>query len=214
VRRVVVFLVFWVWLVVACSGRSPDAGASGPAGPAGGGGGTGGGGGGAGSVARTPRPIDARLVAALAEVAIPGNEVTVVRRGAAELAAIVAAPTGVRVTVTASACLACTPVELAAWEARRAELAALWAPAVGMSADAGGTGMDRGSEGDRMEIGMVELAGQRAVEVSAVRVMDGETRHTVQLHWNDGATQLAVVCESEGCGAAARAVMEAYLGAM
>jgi hypothetical protein len=75
------------------------------------------------------RPLDAAALDQLAAVAIAGHDVTLARRGAGDLAAIGTGPGGVRVTVTASACLACTAMALPAWEARRAELAALWAPA-------------------------------------------------------------------------------------
>ncbi|MBE7451299.1 MAG: hypothetical protein HS111_21110 [Kofleriaceae bacterium] len=132
--------------------------------------------------ARPPRPLDAARVEALAAVAIADHEVTVVRRGVAELAAVVTAADGTRVTVTASACLACTPIDLAAWQARQPELAALWAPA----ADAG----------DELALTAPTIGGDAVIAVDATRHHDGETRRTYQLHWNDGVTQLAAICEA------------------
>jgi hypothetical protein len=147
--------------------------------------------------ARRPRPLDAALVDQLAAVKVAGADVTVVRRSDAELASIVAAPGGARVTVTASACLGCTPMDLAAWEARRAELVALWAP--------------QDAAGDTLALSAERIADRTVIAIDATRTVDGELRHTYQLHWNDGATQLAAVCEVASCAAAAATSLGAYL---
>lgn len=181
-------------LLVACSGRSHEAGPTTspdratPAGALAG----------DGAPAVRARPLDGAALDALAAVAVAGHQVTVARRGDRDLAAIVVAPGGARVAVTASACLACTPMALPAWEARRAELAALWAPA----AD------------DSLALSAPSVAGVTVIAVDAGRTLDGERRHTYQLHWNDGAAQLAAVCEVEGCAAAAAPVFAAYLGVL
>lgn len=168
-------------VVVACSGRSHDAGPTTSPDHA-----TGGraaaAADGAGSPTVRARPLDGAALDALAAVTVAGHEVTVARRGARDLAAIIAAPGGPRVTVTVSACLACTPVALPAWEARRAELAALWAPA--------------DAAGDALTLSAPTVAGVTAIAVDARRTLDGERRHTYQLHWNDGTAQLAAVCET------------------
>jgi hypothetical protein len=156
--------------------------------------------GGANPSAPAPRPLDAALVDQLAAVTIAGSDVTVVRRSAAEMASIVAAPGGARVTVTASACLGCTPIDLPAWEARRAELVALWAPV--------------DSAGDKLALSAESVAGRTVIAIDASRTVDGELRHTYQLHWNDGATQLAAVCEVAACAGAATASLAPYLGVL
>lgn len=183
-------------VVAACSGGARDAGPSGRRDPGVATGRTDGTHGGA----RPPRPLDAALVDQLAGVAVAGSDVKVVRRSDAEMASIVAAPGGTRVTVTASACLACTPIELAAWEARRAELAALWAPVE--------------TAGDKLALSAETVAGRTVIAIDASRIVDGELRHTYQLHWNDGATQLAAVCEAEGCAPTASASLAAYLAVL
>lgn len=149
--------------------------------------------------ARRPRPLDGALVDQLAAVKVAGADITVVRRSDAELASIVASPGG-RVTVTASTCLGCTPIELPAWEARRAELVALWAP--------------QDAAGDKLALSAERLADRTVIAIAATRTVDGELRHTYQLHWNDGATQLAAVCETESCAGAAAASLAAYLGVL
>ena len=188
----------WSCLIalVACSGGSRDAGPAGRRDPGVATGRTDG----TEPGARRPRPLDRALVDHLAAVTVAGSEVTVVRRSDAEMASIVAAPGGVRVTVTASACLACTPMELPAWEARRAELAALWAPVDGA--------------GDKLALSAERVDGHTVIAIDAARTVDGELRHTYQLHWNDGATQLAAVCEASACGPAAGAALAAYLAAL
>jgi hypothetical protein len=182
--------------VAACSGGARDAGPSGRREP-----------GlatartdGSDPAARPPRPLDAALVDQLAGVTVTGSDVKVVRRSDAEMASIVAAPGGARVTVTASACLACTPIELAAWEARRAELAALWAPV--------------DAAGDKLALSTETVAGRTVIAIDASRTVDGELRHTYQLHWNDGATQLAAVCEAAACAPAASVSLAAYLAVL
>ena len=147
-----------------------------------------------------PRPLDAALVGQLAAVTVAGTEVAVVRRSDAELASIVSVPGGARVTVTASACLGCTPIDLPAWETRRAELAALWAPV--------------DTAGDTLALSAETVAGRTVIAIDASRTVDGELRHTYQLHWNDGATQLAAVCEAPACAAAAATSLAAYLGVL
>lgn len=151
-------------------------------------------------IRRAPRPLDAALVDQLAAVTIAGSDVTVVRRSAAEMASIVSAPGGARVTVTASACLGCTPIELPAWDARRAELAALWAPV--------------DAAGDKLALTAETVAGRTVIAIDATRTVDGEQRNIYQLHWNDGATQLAAVCEAAACAAAASVSLAAYLGVL
>jgi hypothetical protein len=179
-------------LLVACSGSARDAGPSARREP-----------GatvrtdGSGGPARRSRPLDAALVDQLAAVKVPGAEVTVVRRSDAELASIVTATGGPRVTVTASTCLACAPMDLPAWEARRAELVALWAP--------------QDTAGDTLTLSAERIADRTVIAIDAARTVDGEPRHTYQLHWNDGATQLAAVCEVETCAAAAAAALAPYL---
>lgn len=170
------FLGFLV-VVAACSGRTHDAGST--PGPDRGSADVSDG----DTAARPGRPLDEARLTALAAVTLAGHEVALVRRSATDLAAIVAAPDGARVTVTASACLGCAPMELAAWEARRGELAALWAPGPPGS-------------GDALALTAPAVAGRTVIAVDAVRTLDGEIRRTFQLHWNDGATQLAVVCEA------------------
>lgn len=182
--------------LLACSGRSHDAGPTTSPDRASGGGTSVA----DGAVATRARPLDAAALDALAAVTVAGHEVTVARRGARDLAAIVVAPGGAQVTVTASACLACTPVALPAWEARRAELAALWAPAE--------------AAGDSVNLTAPAIAGVTVIAVDARRTLDGERRHTYQLHWNDGAAQLAAVCEAEDCAAASATVFAAYLTAL
>lgn len=186
------------WLVVlaaACSSSARDAGPSGRRDPVASGRSDG-----ASGHSRPPRPLDAALVDQLAAVTVAGSDVTVVRRSDAEMASIVSAPGGTRVTVTASACLACTPIDLPAWEARRAELAALWAPV--------------DSAGDKLTLSAETVAGRTVIAIDANRTVDGELRHTYQLHWNDGATQLAAVCEAPACASAANATLAAYLGVL
>lgn len=200
------FFVLLAAVVVGCSGRSPEAGptttspdpAPGHA-PVDRGSGA-------------PRPLDAAVLDALAAVTVAGHDVTVARRGATDLAAIVTAPGGQRVTVTASACLGCTAMALPAWEARRAELAALWAPAE--------------AAGDALSLDAPTVAGRTVIAVEARRTLDGERRHTYQLHWNDGAAQLAAVCETsapatdagaappDACADEAAAALAAYLTAL
>jgi hypothetical protein len=190
------FITYGFLAVAACSGGARDAGPSGSRGERGASArsdGTNGG-------ATAPRPLDAALVSRLAAVTVEGASVTVVRRSDAEMAAIVAAPGGARVTVTASACLGCTPIALPAWEARRAELAALFAPV--------------DAAGDKLALSTETVAGRTVIAIDATRTVDGELRHTYQLHWNDGATQLAVVCEAAACGAAATSSLAAYLAAL
>ncbi len=176
----------------ACSGGARDAGPSARRDPAASGRSDG-----LGEARRPARPLDAALVDQLASVTVTGAEVTVVRRSDAELASIVTTPDGVRVTVTASACLACTALELPAWEARRPELAALWAP------------LD--AAGDKLALTAEAVAGSPVIAIDASRTVDDELRHTYQLHWNDGATQLHAVCEAPACAQAARAALGAYL---
>lgn len=183
-----------------CSGRSRDAG-PGPASPPAADGERRG--------ARPARPLDATTLDALAEVRVPDREVQLVRRGDHDLAATVSASDGGRATVTISACLGCLPMDVAAWRAREPELAALWAP--------------RGAgAGDHLTIDAVPLAGATAIAVRATRA-DGDAVHQLhQLHWNDGTTQIAVVCEARGpvdagapaCAATAEAALAAYLGAL
>ncbi len=188
------FIVPWVCIAAAaCSGRAHDAGPTTRPEPGGsaradGAGGSGGPGG------RPSRPLDAALLDDLAAVRVAGHDVTIARRGTTELATMVAALAGGRVAVTVSACLACTPIELPAWEARRAEFAALWAPAPE-------------SSGDRLDLSAPTIAGRTVIAIDAIRTIDGEARQTYQLHWNDGAMQLAALCESaariDGDGGAA-----------
>jgi hypothetical protein len=190
-----------------CSGRSHDGGpttapepGTAPAGSA------------AATPARPGRPLDAAAIDALAAVTVTGHDIALARRGARDLATLVTAPGGTRVTVTASVCLGCAPMALAAWEARRAELAALWAPS-----EAGG---------DALVLAAPSVAGHTVIAVDALRTLDGERRHTYQLHWNDGVSQLAAVCEAsapatdagipapDDCAAATATVLGAYLPAM
>jgi hypothetical protein len=180
-----------VLVVAACSGGARDAGPTGRREPAASGRTDG-----ASAQPRAARPLDAALVDQLAAVTVTGSNVAVVRRSDAELASIVAAPDGTRVTITASACLGCTAIDLPAWEARRAELVALWAPV---------------DTSDKLALAAASIAGHTVIAIDASRTVDGELRHTYQLHWNDGATQLAALCEVPACAAAATAAMAAYL---
>ncbi|MBZ0236256.1 MAG: hypothetical protein K8M05_28270, partial [Deltaproteobacteria bacterium] len=83
------------------------------------------------------------------------------------------------------------------WEARRAELAALWAPVE--------------TAGDELALSTETIAGRAVIAIDATRTVDDEVRHTYQLHWNDGATQLHAVCEAAACAGAAGAALGAYL---
>jgi len=55
------------------------------------------------------------------------------------------------------------------------------------------------------------IRGGRAPLAAGRRPVDDALRHTYQLHWNDGATQLHAVCEAPACAQAARAALGAYL---
>lgn len=187
----------------ACSGRAPDAGptisepalgTSAGARP--------------GDPARPPgRPLDGAALDALAAVTVAGHDVTVARRSATDLAAIVTAPGGARVTVTASGCLGCAAMEVAAWEARRPELAALWAPLA--SGESGG---------DALVLAASSVGGRTVIAIDARRTQDSEVRRTYQLHWNDGVAQLAAICETlapaDDCPGASATVLAAYLQAL
>lgn len=152
-----------------------------------------------GGPARAARPLTPALLDRLAALAVPAHQVAVVGRGAGDLALAVTAADGTRALVTASTCLGCVPVALEAWRARRAELAALWAP--GAEAEPPATEA-------RLAIEVLALPAEPAIVLDARRA-DGAT--VTVAHWNDGATQLQAVCEAPA--AACRGVVTAALTA-
>lgn len=156
--------------------------------------------------ARPPgRPLTAAVLDRLAAVSVPGAQVELAARGPADLALVVVGAEA-RATLTASACLTCTAPDLAAWEAHRPALEALWgAEAATGAADAS------------LTIAALDAAGQPAISVDVRR---GEGRPTAHLaHWNDGVTQLQVVCEappdrSAACPPLVAAILTAALVAI
>lgn len=154
------------------------------------------------------RRLDEVRLDELAEVRVPGYRVELVNRGARDLAASITADApGDRALVTISACLGCVTMDIAAWRRREPELAALWAP--------------RAGSGDRLAIEAVILVGERAIAVDSVR-SDSDLVHQLhQIHWNDGTTQLVVVCDGARaiddalpCVATAERAAAAYIGAL
>jgi hypothetical protein len=160
---------------------------------------------------RTPRPLTAASLDALAAVALPGHEARVVARGAADLALAITAADGTRAIVTASGCLGCVAPELAAWQARRPSLAALWAP---------GAESEPPMNEARLAIASIDLGrGDHAIAIDARRA-DGTA--VAIAHWNDGATQLQASCEQAAppaeppspCAALVGAALAAALAAL
>lgn len=150
----------------------------------------------------TPAVLDA-----LAATAVPGHDVRVIARGATDLALAITAPppAPARATLSASACLGCVAPDLEAWRARRAELAALWAP---------GADADPPAAGTHLAIDALDLGGgARAIAVDARRA-DGSA--VTVAHWNDGALQLQAVCElpAEVCAPIVRAALTSALAAL
>jgi hypothetical protein len=143
-----------------------------------------------GALADAMGPIDARPGRALtaddlerlAALVVPGAAVEVAARTERDLALVVRSDRA-RATVTAAGCLACTPPTLAAWEEQRAVLAALWgAENVG------------GAAAGSLTIAALEVGGLPAITLDVRR---GEGRPVAFVgHWNDGVTQLQVVCEA------------------
>lgn len=132
--------------------------------------------------ARPGRALTADDLERLAALVVPGAAVEVAARSERELALVVRSDRA-RATVTAAGCLACTPPTVAAWEEQRAVLAALW------GAEAAG-----GAAGVGLTIAALEVGGLPAITLDVRR---GEGRPLAFVgHWNDGVTQLQVVCEA------------------
>jgi hypothetical protein len=131
--------------------------------------------------ARPGRALTADDLERLAALVVPGAAVEVAARSERDLALVVRSDRA-RATVTAAGCLACTPPTLAAWEEQRAVLAALWgAENVG------------GAAAGSLTIAALEVGGLPAITLDVRR---GEGRPVAFVgHWNDGETQLQVVCD-------------------
>jgi hypothetical protein len=160
-------LVLVAALVGACGGKRKAAGGDA----------------GAAAPARTARALDEAGLAALAGVELAGHPIEVVRRGP-DFGAIVHAPAAgnVAATVTISACVTCTPLELARWEAERPTLTTLLAP----------------GSSDHLAIERTDKRGWPLVEVRARRTIEGAPQVVVLALWNDGVTQLIASCEQPG----------------
>ncbi|MEZ4403867.1 MAG: hypothetical protein R3B06_27840 [Kofleriaceae bacterium] len=143
--------------------------------------------GGDGPLPREPgRPLTAAAIDRLAALTIADAQVAVAARSDDDVALVVTRA-GLRATVTASACLACPALDLSAWEALRPSLAAVWAP-----------GSDQPSPPPGVALTLAALTTPPAIVLDARRG-DGQ-RAAYLAHWNDGVTQLQVLCE-EATGA-------------
>lgn len=158
--------------------------------------------------ARPVRALTPAALDAIAAIAVPGHEVHVVARGAGDVALAITAAAGTRAILTASRCLGCVAPELPAWHARRATLAALWAP---------GAESEPPVNEARLALAALPLAGgAHAIAIDARRA-DGSI--VTIAHWNDGATQLQAVCElpappSDPCTAILAPALDAALAAL
>lgn len=151
---------------------------------------------------RSPHPVTPALLDAIAAIAVPEAEVVVLVRGATDLALAITASDRTRALVTVSACLGCVALDLSAWQARRPELAMLWAP---------GAEAEPSTTEAQLAITALPLGGGERAILIAARRADG-TAVTVA-HWNDGATQLQAVCEqpAAGCTPVIRAALAAAI---
>ncbi|HVV82075.1 MAG TPA: hypothetical protein VHE35_03305 [Kofleriaceae bacterium] len=136
------------------------------------------------------RVLDDAGLAALAAVTVDTYTVDVVQRGP-EFGAVIRGGAA-SATVTVSGCLTCTPIDLARWEAERASLTALFAPAAG----------------DTLALAAVDRAGRPVIEARARRTVEGAPEAFVFDTWNDGTTQLVASCEQPGGADAERACSE------
>ena len=138
------------------------------------------------------RALTAADLDRLAALAIAPYSVVVADRTDHDLALVVVDGPR-RISLTASSCLGCIAPTVAAWEAQRPSLAALWAP---------GTESAPPLPGARLALAAVDVGTQRAITIDARRG-DGAPTAFVG-HWNDGVTQVQAVCEDgpiEGAGA-------------
>lgn len=147
------------------------------------------------------RPLDDPGLAALAAVTISGAHIHVAQREPGQFGAIVTAADGTSATVAVAGCFDCTALDVAAWEAERASLSALLAPA----------------PGDTLVIDRVEPG--PSIRLRAHRTTEGVPESLVLLRWNDGATELAVTCSHLGaddtaCATLVATAMTAYLPAL
>ncbi len=155
--------------------------------------------------ARAPRPVTPALLDAVAAIAVPGHDVQVLTRGPTDVALAITAADATRAIATASACLGCVGLDLAAWQARRPELATLWAP---------GAEAEPPTTEARLAIAALDLGGGAHAVLIDARRADG-TAVTVA-HWNDGATQLQAICEqpAAACTPVVGAALTAALAAL
>lgn len=127
--------------------------------------------------------LDAAALDRVAAIAVPDATVRVLARGERDLAlAVIAADA--RVAVTVAGCLGCAPIELAAWTARRAELAALLAPGVDATPPV---------EGARLTVALRPVGATPTIAIDARRGAGAGATWIGQ--WNDGATQVVATCE-------------------
>lgn len=147
------------------------------------------------------RALDADGLAALAAVSIGTHRLDVVRREPDAFGAILSAGAEMA-AVTITRCLTCRALETKAWEAERAGLAALMAPA----------------PGDTLTIARVARGPWHLIELRARRTVEGVVQVLVAMTWNDGAVQLWSSCERAGaddaellCAALVDAAALAYL---
>ena len=127
--------------------------------------------------------LDAAALDRVAAIAVPDATVRVLARGERDLAlAVIAADA--RVAVTVAGCLGCAPIELAAWTARRAELAALLAPGVDATPPV---------EGARLTVALRPVGATPTIAIYARRGAGAGATWIGQ--WNDGATQVVATCE-------------------
>ncbi|MBK9035845.1 MAG: hypothetical protein IPL61_32120 [Myxococcales bacterium] len=138
-----------------------------------------------------PVVLTPALIARLASLAVPGHDVRVLARGERDVALAVSAG-DVRATVTVASCLACVAIDVAAWQADRAALAALWAPA----AEAGPA-----ASGAALTLAALALADTTAITIDARRGAGAGATYTG--YWNDGATQVLATCEVPALAAGA-----------
>lgn len=132
--------------------------------------------------ARAPVTITPAVLDRAAAVTLPDHAVVLLARGERDLALAVSKD-GVRALVTVAACLACTPIDLAAWDAQRPALAALWAP---------GAEQVPPLAGAALTIAPIAIGAERAMTLDARR---GTVSAAYLAHWNDGVTQAQAVCE-------------------
>lgn len=128
-------------------------------------------------VTLTPAVLDR-----IAAVTVPDHTVAVLARGERDVALAVRKD-DLRVLVTVAPCLACTPIDLAAWQAQRPALAALWAPGAEQLPPAAGAALT---------IAPIAIGAATAMTLDARR---GTAGAAYLAHWNDGVTQAQAVCE-------------------